>query len=145
MIRMMAKSDVPACVEIVRDNWSIQIANRFYDEVQHSWGVNMKWPPQYFVYEKDKQVAGFAGMMPSWRMHNAWDFIWINIKLDYQGQGMGHALTRYRIQKADMQGASVIELMTRNPEFFETLGFKRHHDYEGGWVSMGLQLRKMEL
>ena len=123
MIRELEKKDIHACVEIVRENWDDKVAERFWDEVQHAFLRGMKWPPEYFVYEEAGEVVAFAGMMESWLMHRVMDFIWINVKKDYQGYGYGRELTEYRIERCKKYDMRAINLMTQKPNFFEPFGF----------------------
>ena len=149
-IRELEKGDVHPCVEIVRENWGDEVADRFWDEVQHSFLRGMKWPPEYFVYEEGGTVIAFAGMIRSWLMNGVTDFVWINVKKEYQGYGYGSALTRYRVDRCRREGVSVINLMTQKPNFFEPFGFVSTYNYQGDmrspyWVSMTLQLDSLSI
>lgn len=145
-IRELEKRDIHACTSIVRENWGEEVADRFWDEVQHAFLRGMKWPPEYFVYEEDGDVVAFAGMMESWQMHRVMDFVWINVKEEYQGRGYGRALTQHRIERCKKYDIRVINLITRRPMFFEQFGFKSVYAYEGEfWHSMTLQLGSLAL
>jgi predicted N-acetyltransferase YhbS len=144
MIRPLEKRDVIACTTIVNENWGSIVADRFWDEVEHAWLSNMKWPPIYFVYEDDGRVVGFAGMMESWIMHGVWDFIWINVRKSHQGTGVGRALTERRIEEVDRRRGSVINLYTHNPKFFEQFGFTCTHAHDD-WCFLTKQLRKLQI
>jgi N-acetylglutamate synthase-like GNAT family acetyltransferase len=147
MIRDLEPADVAECVEIVRLNWGDGVADRFSDEVSHAFNNTMRWPPQYFVYDEPKtnKILGFAGMIPSWVMHGVWDFIWINVAEEARGQNIGLQLTTFRISEVTRQSGKVINLMTQAPGFFSKLGFESTHTYHGGWKSMTLQLRELNL
>jgi N-acetylglutamate synthase-like GNAT family acetyltransferase len=146
-IRELEKRDIHACTEIVRDNWGDLVAERFWDEIQHAFHKNMKWPPEYFVFEEEGEIVGFAGMMESWQMHKVMDFIWINVKREYQGYGIGRALTEYRIERCRAYDMRAINLMTQKPNFFEPFGFIMSFVYEGEgmWVSMTKQLGPLSI
>ena len=90
-------------------------------------------------------VWGFAGMMPSWIMRGILDFIWVNIRKDYQGEGIGHELMDHRIQEVRKADGRAIHLMTRSPSYFERRGFSVSRNYGGeGWTLMTLQLGPVE-
>lgn len=144
-IRELQRDDVSACSNIVCDNWGIEVAKRFEDEVAHVWVHGMQWPPIYFVSVEGHEVVGFAGMIESWIMHGVWDFIWVNVRVDHQGGGIGRALTERRVEEVMLRGGSVIQLMTLHRKFFRKLGFRTSHELEGGWTHMIKQLRKLSI
>lgn len=145
MIRRLEKRDIIQCVEIVTENWGTAVALNFHEEVKHAFRPGLKWPPEYFVFEIDKKVAGFAGMMHSWIMHNVWDFIWINVKKNHQGLGIGRQLTEHRINEVNKQKGAVINLITKEVGFFYKFGFEDVKQYNNDWCLMTLQLRKLKL
>lgn len=151
MIRELRLCDVPACIEIVRQNWDGDIANRFALEIAQAFQPNIPWPPIYYVFEHNNQVVGFAGMISSWVMHGVFDFIWINVRSDYHRQDIGTALTRHRIEQVRQLGGSAINIMTQNYGFFKRFGFKVLHVYEGPenetswWCLMTMQLKPMSI
>ena len=89
-IRPIRQADIDSCYLIVQDNWNEEAADRFLGEVSQVWS-DMAEPPIYYVAEMDGCVVGFAGMMRSWIMYGVWDFIWINIKKEFQQEGVGPA------------------------------------------------------
>lgn len=145
MIRRLEKRDIIHCVEIVTENWGTAAALDFHEEVKHAFRPGLKWPPEYFVYDIDGSVIAFAGMMHSWIMHNVWDLIWINVRKNHQGMGIGRQLTEHRIHEIDHQKGAVINLITKENQFFEKFGFDAVKEYDGGWSLMTLQLRKLKL
>jgi Acetyltransferase (GNAT) family len=114
-IRPIELRDVAACQAIVRENWGVEPARRFAAEVSHVWSLDMdeEFKPQYLVAEDNVEVVGFAGMIPSWIMHRVWDFIWINVRMNRQGEGIGRLLTEHRILKVIEADGRVIQLMTK--------------------------------
>jgi len=147
MIRRLEKRDIIHCVEIVTENWGTAAALDFHDEVKHAFRPGMKWPPEYFVFEHatNGKTVGFAGMMHSWVMHGVWDLIWINVAKNYQGLGIGKQLTEHRIHEIDRQKGAVINLMTKEVQFFHKFGFEELKEYDGGWSFMTMQLRKLKI
>jgi GNAT superfamily N-acetyltransferase len=165
-IRKIQPRDVPACAEIVRLNWGDVVAERFRDEVCHVWIPGIKWPPMYYVAldcepEDDVEnpaeeipLMGFAGMMESWLMNGVWDFIWINVHPEYQGDGVGKRLTETRILEVRIRGGSAIHIMTKKYTFFRQFDFRVAHvyldDVEIGkqpenWILMTKQLKALRI
>lgn len=143
-IREIEKRDVWACTNIVAENWGAVVADRFWDEVQHAWLHGFKWPPRYYVAEEGGVILGFAGMMESWLMHGVWDLIWINVRKEHQGRGVGKLLTERRLHEIDRLKGSAINLMTQKPEFFERFGFAEVATLDD-WKLMTKQLRKVKI
>jgi predicted N-acetyltransferase YhbS len=147
-IRPIELRDVAACQAIVRENWDVEAARRFAAEVSNVWSLDLdeEFKPQYFVATNEGgEVVGFAGMIPSWIMHRVWDFIWINVRKDHQHRGIGYQLTEHRIKEVIKADGRVIQLMTKEPDFFMSW-FKVSRDYHGeGWKLMTLQLGTVAL
>lgn len=144
-IRAIRISDVDACARIVRDNWGRDVGDKFLVEVAHVWAMDMENPPAYYVADSERgEVIGFAGMMSSFLMHGIWDLIWINVKKEYQREGVGKRLTEYRVTEIKRCNGSAIHLMTQSPLFFEKLGFEIIHHYEG-WKLMSMRLGPLKL
>jgi len=144
IIREMRGDDVPACVNITFDNWGMNIANRFEDEVRHAWLHGLSDPPVYCVAEEDGLIIGYAGIKSSWIMHGVWDFIWINVSKKHQNKGVGKVLTQSRIDDVKKKGGSVICLMTREWPFFERFGFRIGRVIDG-WAHMTLRLKELNI
>lgn len=138
----MRLCDVPVCVELVRSNWTEKAAANAALEMRHAFDKSMEWPPIYYVYEVDGNVVAFAGMIESWIRNGVWDFIWINIRKDYQRKGIGKALTQYRIEKVKEMGGCAIHLMTKKYRFFASQGFQVMATYgtREPWLLMVKQL-----
>jgi [ribosomal protein S18]-alanine N-acetyltransferase len=142
MIREMSLTDLPACATIVHANFGPEISVRAEAELRHGIVDNLA---MYYVYEVEGEVIGFAGMMPSWIMQDVWDFIWINIYPDFQGKGIGKALTLHRIREVRKFKGAVIHLMTQKPAFFIQFGFRAVHLYRDDWYLMARQLKVLKL
>lgn len=147
MIREMRLCDIPACRDIIKDNWNEDIAARAVIEMRHAFDNSMEWPPIYYVYEIDGEAVAFAGMIPSWIMTGVYDFIWINVCKDHQGNGIGHALTQHRIREVDKRDGSAIHLMTQKYRFFASHGFHIAASYgtKEPWLLMVKQMGKVAL
>jgi N-acetylglutamate synthase-like GNAT family acetyltransferase len=143
-IRLIQPEDVDQCYEIVRHNWSKKVADRFLYEVHHTFNPTLRWPPLYYVYT-DPDVRGFAGMQSSWIMHGVWDFIWINVREDSLGSGIGSSLTKHRIKQVKKQGGKGIHLVTKEITFFYQFGFTPAYAYKGGWTLMVKELGELKL
>jgi len=145
MIRDLEPDDVKVCTEIVRLNWGDNEARRFERQIKAAFSAADN-SPHYYVCELDRNIIGFAGMMPSYIMYDIWDFIWINIHPEFQKQHIGSQLTWFRIHEAQRLGASAIHLMTQHTTYFQRFGFKPVHTYSGaGWKFMVRQLRAVQL
>lgn len=136
--------DVEACRKIVIANWDMHVANRFMREVSNVFAQDIDPAPIYYVAEVDGTIAGFAGMAESWRMKGFWDFTWINVRKDYRNQGIGRKLVEYRVNEIRRSNGSVIQLITKEPTFFEQFGFSGIRDY-GKWQLMEMVLGTVDL
>jgi N-acetylglutamate synthase-like GNAT family acetyltransferase len=148
MIRDLEKDDIYSCVEIVKLNWGESESIRFAKQIQHAFDTT-EYSPHYYVCELNGIVVGFAGMMPSHIMHNFWDFIWINIHPSYTKAGIGTQLTWFRIHEVQRQKGSVIQLITKEFDFFRKFGFQKVHSYASdtskNWLLMVKQLTTVHL
>lgn len=148
MIRELLLCDIPACVEITRTNWGEDIANRAGLEFKQAF-TDSPWRPVFFVYEHNDQVVGYAGFQPSMIFSGIYDFIWVNVRDDYQRQDVGSQLTRHRIEEIRKRNGRAIHLMTQKYRFFRRFGFQiaqvYHTQGESPWVLMTLQLEDMAL
>ena len=114
---------------------------------------NSRWPPHYYVAEIDGQVVGCGGYRSAWLMSNTYELIWVNVKKEFQGQGIGKALTKKRINRIKELGGTLILLMTQTKQqFFEQFGFSRSEMYWNSdvskimpWRLMSLQLGPVEI
>ena len=144
-IRPIRITDVDACHHIVNENWGREIATRFLSEVTQVWAEDMENPPIYYVADSEGgEIVAFAGMMQSMIMFGIWDFIWINVKKEYQGSGIGRKLTEHRLQEIIKSDGRAVHLMTQSPAFFDQFGFEVIKEYNS-WKLMSLTLGPVEM
>src|ERR1700751_5567673 len=96
-------------------------------------------PPIYYVAEVDGDLAGFAGMIPTWLREGVWDFTWINVRKEYRSEGIGSALMRHRIAEVRRCAGEIVHLMTMTPDWFGRFGFQAVASY-GDWQLMAMRM-----
>jgi GNAT superfamily N-acetyltransferase len=80
---------------------------------------------KYFVALVNGGVKGFAGVKKTGVNTKAiFEFPWCIIHPEYQGHGLGRALTEARINYVREAGGSVILLTTPHPQVYEKYGFR---------------------
>ncbi len=76
----------------------------------------------HFVCEDGERVVGVCAL------HILWDDLAelrsLAVKMDAQKRGIGRALARRALSEAKRLGVKRVFVLTYNPEFFKTLGFK---------------------
>ncbi len=142
-IRSIHQTDVDSCYLIVNANWGETVAHRFLSEVSQVW-TDMLEPPLYYVATVDGSVVGFGGIIRSWIMFGVWDVTWVNIKKEFQNEGLGKALIEYCLKEILTCNGKVVNLMTKSPDFFNHFGFNVIKDY-GDWKLMTLWLGPLEM
>lgn len=142
-IREMVEADIPRCVEITRLNWGDRTAGRTERELRLL--LANRSATYYVTVEPSGVISGFAGMMPSWLMHDVWDFIWINIHPEFMQWGLGRALTEHRIKEVIDRKGAAIHLITQKHAFFKKFGFAIVRGYGHGWALMVRQLGEFDL
>ena len=143
-IRPIRMSDVDACCRIVRDNWGRPESERFAQQVSLVW-ADIEYTPIYYIADNEGgEVVGFAGMMQSYIMYGVWDFIWINVKKEFQKEGVGKRLVEYRLAEIKRCDGRAVHLMTQSPDYFSKFGFSIAQHY-GPWKLMTLWLGPLEL
>lgn len=139
LIRDLEIKDISVCEQIVEKHWGKAVAENAAMEMMEMFS-KAKWPPHYFVAcDQDNIVVGFAGFKSSWLMSNTYELIWINVAPGILGQGVGKALTHYRLREIKNRGGALVMLMTQKPKFFEQFDFKEVAIYDD-WVLMVNQL-----
>lgn len=144
MIRDLEKSDVPACIEIVRSNWDDCVANRFSVEIDQAFNARTH-QPHYFVCDLHGQIQGFIGVMPSWIMYNFWDVVWVNTHHDHQNSGVATTLIWFALHEIRRKRGAAVQLVTKQEDFFKKFGFRKVHTYSDVWKLMVKQLTPVDL
>lgn len=148
-IRSMEVADIKACRKIVEDNWDAEIADQAADEMSEMFDSFTRWPPRYFIAENEQnEVVAFAGYKAAWLMSNTYELIWVNVRKDVQGAGLGKVLTERRLAEIAAKGGSAVLMMTQKPEYFKQFDFEPIHEYygpKGSWTLMTKQLHPLVL
>lgn len=145
LIRPLRSFDILQCVEIVKLTFANpEVAEREFWELSDS----LKFPildAHHYVAHADGALVGFAGFIKSRKMHRQYDFTFLAARPDYQGKGIGRALTEHRISEIARRNGTLIELTTRVPTWFaHNFGFEVTRSY-GEWTSMAKQLGDVSL
>src|SRR5437879_6584033 len=125
LIRDALITDHHSIFQLIEQNWDSEIASKAIKEFDEMFFSNSKWPPHYYVAEDENgQVVGCGGYKSAWLMSNTYELIWVNVKQEFRGQGIGRALTQHRIDRIKELGGTLILLMTKTKQrFFESFGF----------------------
>jgi len=129
---------VREAAEIVREIWGNEPAEKVIDEMNEMFGKS-KFPPHYFVALDDLQIVGFTGLRTCLIFPDTYECIWINVKPEYQGRGIGRLLNEARLNKIKELGGNVTWVMTKNLKFFGSFGFLSIREYDDGWHLMELK------
>ena len=152
IIRKIQKKDIEQCWDIVAANFDEEAANRFDVEVSDVWS-NAFRKPMYFVAVEEEgdgeahneTVVGFAGMERSHIMHGVWTGTYVNVRKDYEGQGIGSRLMRHLLHVARHEhDAKVFQGITVAYAFLDRLGFKCVHSY-GKWDLMQVEFGPLDI
>jgi len=124
------------CVELVRDNWGDDAADRCEEQfVEYFRGG--KYNPVFRVAVDDREkVIGFAAYQRTMLMKDAFDLIWIAVDKKHQGDSVGKALTNWRLAEIDEEGGQMVQLVTQKPGYFEKFGFKKIAALGNDWYLM---------
>jgi N-acetylglutamate synthase-like GNAT family acetyltransferase len=117
LIRRIVESDVPALVQIVSENYSIDSAERFAAEVEMCF-VPAPWRPWYYIAEMDGYVVGCAGHTPSWISWSLHTLDWVNVAQSYRSRGVGTDLVNRCLFDLEKRARAVI-ISTTAPEFYQ--------------------------
>lgn len=145
IIRDMSVQDIDACHRITRQNWNEEIAYQARQEMAAMFSEEYG-RPHFFVaqHSRSNSIMGYAGMRPSWIMSGVFEFIWINVDINYRKSGVGKVLTDRRLKEVEWRGGSMVMLMTQSPQFFRKFGFVGI-DTEDDWVLMKKKIAPLVL
>jgi len=137
-IRDLREDDAEKCASIVRANWGDALYYNALLEIAEMFGSS-RWRPHYFVAEIDGKIVGYAGFKTAWILWNVKELVWVNVLPEYQGFGVGSALTEHRLKKLREDETALALLMTKRRSFFKKFGFVEAADLDG-WALMFLKL-----
>lgn len=146
IIRDLQKHEIWAAADIVKELWGKEPAEKVVCEMADMFGPSV-FPPHYFVAEDSNtgEIIGFTGLRDCFILTHAFECIWINVKHEYQGKGIGKLLNDARIKKFKEMGGRVLWVMTKNLKFFGAAGFKTIRVYDDGWNLMELKVGEVKL
>jgi predicted N-acetyltransferase YhbS len=141
-IRKMEDNEIGQGAHLALTNWGAVAADRMVEQAIEGLKGG-KYAPKFFVADvgdvrERVGIIGFAAYQRSMRMHGAFDLIWLAVHEQYQGKGVGTALTKFRIEEIKKQHADAvnISLVTQKPEYFGRFGFMRVVHLGNDWVEM---------
>lgn len=149
-ISLMRDNEIPQCAMLVQDNWGPVAADRFMEQAYIGMG-NGKYAPKFFVAHlfddptnntEQRGIIGFAAYQRTMRMHGAFDLIWLAVHEQYQGKGVGDALTWHRLDEIKKNADAMnVSLVTQKPKYFNRFGFTTAAHLGNDWVEMSLILK----
>lgn len=81
--------------------------------------------PEFFVVEKSGQIVAFGGYIQSWFDYDIYEMFWVNVKLEYQRQGIGTALVKKIVSVVRKKKAKLLIISAAKPDYYsKKFGFK---------------------
>lgn len=145
-IRQMEDSEIGQCAHLVLTNWGAVAADRMVEQAIEGLKGG-KYAPKFFVADVGNVrervgIIGFAAYQRTMRMHGSFDLIWLAVHGDYQGKGVGDALTWHRLDEIKKHpDAMNVSLVTQKPKYFNRFGFTTAAHLGNDWVEMSLILK----
>lgn len=135
-VRTPQYGEMPRCVDLVRENWGDEPAERCREQfIEYFKGG--KYAPVFVVAtDDDGKVIGFAAYQRTMLMKGAFDLIWIAVDKSHQGSRVGKALTDWRLEEIEEHGGQMIQLVTQKPGYFSKFGFFKLHHLGNEWYLM---------
>ena len=140
IIRHATKKDVSQMLKIIGVNnpkYPVSVARK---EIMEMFSGALH-KPIYLVMEDKKEVIGLGGFVRSWIDNKVVNIFWINVKSEYQGNGIGSKLIEGLIEEIGKLGkpvAKMVTLSTNKPKFYGKFGFKKiSPKYDGNYILMG--------
>lgn len=117
IIRRTVENDIPALVEIVFKNYDKQIAEHFSAEILCAFSNYLFRPNFYTALIADNKVVGCASYISNWLSYGSFSLSWVNVGIEYQGNGYGKALVTKCLNDLNSI-ATLVLLATSVPEFY---------------------------
>lgn len=141
-IRVLREDEIDAAADLMAANYSDhpeyrkkarrEIASMFVDHPVQ---------PKFVVAVEGEELLGFAGVAPSWFDYGVWEIMWVNVRQEHQGKGIGTRLVEKLIQIARAADRKMIVLSCTAPAFYERFGFRVLESLEGEYKLMGLKFK----
>lgn len=144
---MQGGSEMARCTQMIFDEWGSDAADRFREQAYEYLRNSSPYAPRFIVATLDGNsgLLGVAAYHRTMRMNGDYDLIWIKVHPDFQGKGVGKALTAARLDLIRKAQGSTANCVTQKPEFFEPFGFQKVAEYGNGWVLMLNKLKDAEI
>lgn len=144
-IRPLKFEDIAFCERLVLDQWGRDAAARAVYQMGYSFHGPRPRPHFYIAYDPENEhgILGFAGFHESWEMRDFFNLIFIVVTEDAKSQGVGRALTEWRLAEIKRQGGTTVSLVTQKVAFFAKMGFKAIDELNDGWTRMTLSFGKV--
>lgn len=124
MIRKLQKEDIQTCVEICENNFKLlgyhyetekEFLAQFNDNIREI---------EFYVYEDNGIIKGVGGLANCWFDDSVYSLCTCYVKPEYQGQGVGKALTEHRINRIKELGGEIIFSTTKQVWHLKRFGFE---------------------
>lgn len=139
-LRALKKKDFPVVFDIIDEHYSADLADvALRDLTAMFTGRGVK--PHYIIAEEKGEIVGFGGYCESWADTAVCEMLWMNVREDFQGQGVGTAIAKKLIASIKKKYACVL-ITTTVPQFYKRLGFKKLHQIpKSAYLVMILDLK----
>lgn len=123
-LREMTVDDIPAVVEIVKQNYDVESAKLATWE-RMSATTGMKPQPVYFVALIADVIVGVLGIGDSFMDTRVYEIFWVNVLPEWQRTGVGKRLVKRALELAVERKCQLILFTAKESvvEFYQGLGF----------------------
>lgn len=129
--KINSSEDIPFCLQVYRNNYDIKKFNddyvSLYKILVNLSPISNTYKSGCIVIKKQKEIIGFGCYHTSFMDYNIYEIDWINIKKEYQHQGMGIKLIK-KIEKEIIKNhwdkkEILLLLVTDKTNFYSQIGF----------------------
>lgn len=124
MIRKLEENDIPVCVAIAREAGAGGRIERYLNE-QFTLHEDSVFMIEFYVYEENGIIKGLGGLCNSLQDYQTYTLFTCYVKTEFQGQGIGKALTEFRINRIRELKGQLVFSSTYEPWHLERFGFKK--------------------
>lgn len=139
MVRALEIKDIDACVAVSQGIFELE--NYSYDVVSYlnaAFKDDQFIKPSFFVFEEDAVIKGVIGFSLTGFDSGVFGIFMCYVKPEFQGCGIGKALTTKALDEIRKRGGLSVLATTRRAWHFERFGFKKISSPYPDWDVMQL-------